>query len=241
VVYRTVSSLKRIVISLALGIALAVVFASWADAQQSNATRQPAVLLFHGGGFVEGTPAWINEAADKAERRGFKTFNIDYPLWNVPAAVQTAVADARHLREKGYRVFAYGDSAGGTLAALLAERGLAKAAVANEPPSNLIEWPEDYTSDYQWQGWLNLDRQGRIRYSPAFHSSTSPILVLQSNDEFKQWNLPWAKWDPRVRYQAIPGGHISMPEYHTNTALGMDWLREQATLDRAVRWTFRGL
>jgi acetyl esterase/lipase len=86
-------------------------------------------------------------------------------LWDVPAAVQTAVADARRLRERGYRVFAYGDSAGGTLAALLADRGLVRAAVANEPPSNLIEWPGYYSSDDEWQAWLNLDRRDRARLS----------------------------------------------------------------------------
>jgi acetyl esterase/lipase len=194
--------------------------------------RPPAVLLFHGGGFSFGAAVQMEEAAAKAERRGFIARSVEYPLCDIGAAVKTAVAASRELRRRGYRVFAYGDSAGGTLAALLAEGGLARAAVADAPPSDLIHWPGFFASDEDYQAWLGLDLAGRFRLSPAFHPSQRRILVMQGDDEFKAPNRAWASRDPLVRYEAIPGSHLSYPEYHANTALGMSWLRRQAALSR---------
>ena len=69
-----------------------------------------------------------------------------------------ARAEARRLREKfGVdRVFAYGSSAGGTLAALLSGDHLVSAAVAKAPVSDLVTWnwpTERYGPEY----WEALD------------------------------------------------------------------------------------
>ena len=65
-----------------------------------------------------------------------------YPLGNVPAAVAGGAGRSDRLREKFgvANVFAYGSSAGGTLAALLAGDGLVAAAVAKAPVSDLVTW-----------------------------------------------------------------------------------------------------
>jgi acetyl esterase/lipase len=171
----------------------------------------------------------MDQAAALAKRRGFITVEVDYPLCNIAAAAETAFAEADKLQRHGYRVFAYGDSAGGTLAALLAERGLAQSAVAAAPASDLLHWP-DY-SDEEYRHWFRVTRAQRYRLSPAFHRSKRRILVLQGNDGFKSWNRAWAKRDPLVRYQSVPGDHPdrTSPEYRANTILGMDWLRDQVT------------
>lgn len=191
--------------------------------------RAPGALLFHGGGFAFGSAAQMEEAAAKAQRRGFTVRSVEYPLWDIGAAVRSAVAAAQGLRHHGHRVFAYGDSSGGTLAALLAERGLADAAVANAPPSDLVHWPPFFASDADYEAWFGIDLVARFRLSPCLHPSKRPILVMQGDDEFRAPNRAWARRDPLVRYQPIPGGHLSYPEYHANTALGISWLRSRAS------------
>ena len=213
--------MKRLLCIVALG---GVVLPASASASE----RAPALAIFHAGGFAFGGPALTHEVAVKARRRGFAAFNIDYPLFDIEAAVKTAVAKAQQLRRRGYRVFAYGDSAGGTLASLLAERGLADAAAAYAPPSDLLRWP-DFFTDEEYKAWLGLNRAERRRLSPAFHRSKRPILVLQGHDGFAIWNLSWAKRDPLVRVRWVPGGHPDRlsPEYHVNTTLGLNWLLRQ--------------
>ena len=94
---------------------------------------------------------------------------VTYPLGDLPAAVSTARAEARRLRRPfgADRVYAYGSSAGGTLAALLAGDGLVAAAVAKAPVSDLVgwEWPLGaYGPDYFEQ--IGADLAARYRLSP---------------------------------------------------------------------------
>lgn len=105
-------------------------------------TPDPAVLYFHGGGYVAGSArAGTHLAAELARRAGGRALSVDYrlaPEHPHPAAAEDGLAAYAGLLESGVspsRVLVAGDSAGGGLAVatLLAarDRGLPQpAAVA---------------------------------------------------------------------------------------------------------------
>ena len=82
-------------------------------------------------------------------------------------------------------VFAYGSSAGGTLAALLSGDGLVSAAVAKAPVSDLVSW--EWAVDHLRPG-LRRTRSGstladRYRLSPLRRPAKSPLLVVQGRGD----------------------------------------------------------
>ena len=92
---------------------------------------EPAVLYFHGGGYVAGSArTGTHLAAELARRTGGRALSVDYrlaPEHPYPAAVQDGLAAYAGLLESGAspsRVLVAGDSAGGGLAVatLLAAR-----------------------------------------------------------------------------------------------------------------------
>ena len=92
---------------------------------------EPAVLYFHGGGYVAGSArTGTHLAAELARRTGGRALSVDYrlaPEHPYPAAVQDGLAAYSGLLESGAspsRVLVAGDSAGGGLAVatLLAAR-----------------------------------------------------------------------------------------------------------------------
>jgi acetyl esterase/lipase len=132
----------------ALVVLIALLFAAADGAPAKVRSKPPILLMFHAGGFIFNctTPclAW---AADVAENHGFKARDIEYPLGSVPSAMAAAV-DAVPPRR---RVFAYGESAGGLLAARLAQTGRVEAAAVQPPVSNLpfyLSWLSQQTGDY---------------------------------------------------------------------------------------------
>lgn len=134
------------------------------------------VLLLHGGGFLGGTPA---EVANRAaiEAAGFRTQSVDYPLGDVPAAYRAA----RAAVPRGRPVVAFGESAGGTIAAWLAAHRRVGAAVTVGAPTDLRRWP-----DAPGRAALGIASTA-WRYSPArvydgerplwaFHWSGDPFI-----------------------------------------------------------------
>ena len=78
-------------------------------------------------------------------------------------------------------VYAYGASAGGTLAALLSGDGLVAAAVAKAPVSDLVNWDWPLTP-VRRRATTNrsaLSRGGRDRLSPIAAPGKSPLLIYQ--------------------------------------------------------------
>jgi acetyl esterase/lipase len=129
-------------------VLIALLFAAADGAPAKVRSKPPILLMFHAGGFIFNctTPclAW---AEDVAENHGFKARDIEYPLGSVPSAMAAAV-DAVPPRR---RVFAYGESAGGLLAARLAQTGRVEAAAVQPPVSNLpfyLSWLSQQTGDY---------------------------------------------------------------------------------------------
>jgi len=96
-----------------------------------SADRGPALVFFHGGGWVGGVPSQFNDQAAYLTRRGMVCIQVEYRLVkDVPGAPTNCVHDARsamrwvraHAGELGIdpaRIGAGGGSAGGHLAAFV--------------------------------------------------------------------------------------------------------------------------
>ncbi|MBI5722338.1 MAG: alpha/beta hydrolase [Planctomycetes bacterium] len=91
---------------------------------------RPGIVFIHGGGWMGGDKASLGWMAEDAARRGFCAFSINYrfsthgpypvPFLDVQRAVRWIRAHAGRFRLDPARIGAWGDSAGGHLASLLA-------------------------------------------------------------------------------------------------------------------------
>ena len=100
--------------------------------QTNSGSRIPAILLFHGGGWVAGSPEWVYEAAQRYAKYGAVAIAVEYRLCDQKTVTPIdSLADARDVlrwtrsnaADLGIdpdRIAAYGVSAGGQLAAALA-------------------------------------------------------------------------------------------------------------------------
>jgi acetyl esterase/lipase len=109
--------------------------------QTATSTRPaPAVLLFHGGAWEAGDPAWVSWNAQQFAKRGMVAIAVQYRLIDMSkepsqrATIVDAVADAcaafrwaraqpNGLNLDPYRIAGYGVSAGGHLAAMAGTGG----------------------------------------------------------------------------------------------------------------------
>jgi acetyl esterase/lipase len=202
---------------------------------------KPQLLLFHGGSFLFEDPEFEPTTDGPAQAAGFVTHYVTYPLGNVPAAVLAARAAAKELREEVgiENVFAYGSSAGGTLAALLSGEGLVAAAVAKAPVSDLVtwEWPTTaYGPNYDEEVGLTL--ADRYRLSPLRRPAESPLLVVQGRGDKvvpPAMNVAFAAKFTHVHLLAVPGGHTTDKVRPFVVEDGMNWLARTARLQALAR------
>ncbi|WP_145078126.1 alpha/beta hydrolase fold domain-containing protein [Aureliella helgolandensis] len=114
------------------------------DVASTVITPRPAIVFFHGGGWVGGVPGQFDEHAAYFASRGVVCFQVQYRLLakNDTAPPETCVADAvsamhwvrEHCDEFGVdpaRIASAGGSAGGHLAAYLGT-----IAATGEPPAS---------------------------------------------------------------------------------------------------------
>jgi len=188
----------------------------------------PQLLLIHGGSFLFEDPAFEPETRARARAAGFVPHYLHYPLGDMPAALRAARAEAARLRARyGSAVYAYGSSAGGTLAALLAGEGQVSAAVAKAPPTDLLgwEWPlSAYGADYYEQ--IGLPPAARRRLSPLRRPARSPLLVLHGRRDRivpVAMSRSFAAKFEQVHLWVVRGGH------HAERA-------RPELLSRAFRW-----
>ncbi len=203
----------------------------------------PQLLLFHGGSFLFEDPSFEPSTAERAEQAGFVPHYVTYPLDNMPEAVLTAREEARRLREKFgvARVYAYGSSAGGTLATLLAGDGLVSAAAAKAPVTDLVgwEWPlQAYGPDYYEQ--VDLGETARYRLSPIRRPQKSPLLIYQGRGDDvvpPAMNEQFAAKFKRVHLWEVPGGHTTERLRPWLISKAMGWLERTARSQwRALAW-----
>lgn len=195
-----------------------------------GSTQRPQLLLIHGGSFLYDDPYFEPLTRPRAIAAGFVPHYVTYPLGDLPAAVERVRAEARRLRQKfGVdRVYAYGSSAGGTLAALLSGDHLVSAAVAKAPISDLTtwDWPtEKYGADY-WEG-LGVDLAARERLSPIRRPQLAPLLVIQGRGDHvvpPAMNETFAEAYPRVKLWLVAGGHTTERVRPFLITRAMHWL-----------------
>jgi acetyl esterase/lipase len=195
-----------------------------------GSTQRPQLLLIHGGSFLFDDPDFEPLTRPRAVAAGFVPHYVTYPLDDLPAAVEKVRAEARRLREKfGLdRVYAYGSSAGGTLAALLSGDDLVAAAVAKAPISDLTTWGwpiEKYGPEY-WNG-LGVDLPARERLSPIRRPQLAPLLVVQGRGDHivpPAMNETFAAAYPRVRLWLVAGGHTTERVRPFLITRAMNWL-----------------
>ncbi|HEX3240101.1 MAG TPA: prolyl oligopeptidase family serine peptidase [Solirubrobacterales bacterium] len=200
-----------------------------------QAGPKPHLILLHGGSFLYDDDEFEATTREAALKAGFIPHYTTYPLGDMPAAVLAVRAEARRLRQKlggTTMVYAYGSSAGGTLAALLSGDGLVGAAVAKAPVSNLVswEWPlEQYGPKYYERVALNLP--ARYRLSPVRRAEKNPLLLIHGIDDQVvpiSQSEQFANKFQRVFLWEVLGGHHaerSQPEVLQSALI---WLAEIA-------------
>ena len=218
-----------------LGLALAVAGGPSARAVADGGASPPRgplpqLLLIHGGSFLFEDPYFQARTEAPAIAAGFVPHYLSYPLEDLPGAVMAAREEAARLRERFGRddIYAYGSSAGGTLAALLAGDGLVSAAVAKSAPSDLVgwEWPlSAYGPDYYEEIGANPDERRRL--SPFRRPMTRPLLVVQGRADRVvplAMNQAFAAKFRRVHLWVVPGGHATDRTRPWEIRRAMRWL-----------------
>jgi fermentation-respiration switch protein FrsA (DUF1100 family) len=193
--------------------------------------------MIHGGSFLFEDPTFEPSTRAAARAAGFVPHYLRYPLGDMPAALEAARAEAVRLRAKyGSSVYAYGSSAGGTLAALLAGEGLVSAAVAKAPPTDLLgwEWPlSAYGADYYER--IGLTPAARRRLSPLRRPARRPLLVVQGRRDRVvpvAMNQAYAAKFERVLLWVVRGGHHAERRRPQLLTQAFDWLARLATTVR---------
>lgn len=161
--------------------------------------RRPAVVLFHGGGWRIGEPAWLFDRARELAAKGMVAISVEYRLSNdgpSPAdAVEDACAAFAWVRANAVRfgldpkrVAGYGVSAGGHLAAAAATLPSVKgrAVLPEERPNALLLFSPalDMAKD-EYFGGLMVGHGDPAAYSPAqfVTSALPPTLVIQGEED----------------------------------------------------------
>lgn len=218
-----------------LGVALALAVGPSAHAAVGSGLAvprkpPPQLLLIHGGSFLFDDALFQARTKAQAIAAGFAPHYLSYPLGDLPGAVTAAREEAARLRARFGRdvVYAYGSSAGGTLAALLAGDGLVSAAVAKAPPTDLVgwEWPlSAYGSAYYEE--IGAEPATLLRLSPLRRPMTRPLLVLQGRADQvvpPSMNEAFAAKFRRVHLWLVPGGHLTERARPWVTRRAMRWL-----------------
>jgi fermentation-respiration switch protein FrsA (DUF1100 family) len=149
------------------------------------------VIVLLGGGFV--VPGWGDTSICRAlARRGYRAINLVYPLHNLPGALRTTTRAVRRARRSKVPVFAFGLSAGGTLAEIAAVTGKVDAAVAVAAPADLLRWsPGGPQAHQQWDSpaayWRDVGatRAQRRAASPLrqITKRAAPLLLFHSTQD----------------------------------------------------------
>jgi len=190
-----------------------------------GAARGTLIALHPGAFWIAYTKPYLQAFCRRMAGGGFRVVAVAYP-----PNTRLALARVRRLaaaeRRRGRRVFAYGESAGGTYAEMLALAGRVDAAVAVAAPSDLLEW-EAGNLDF-WQGLMKMTPAQRRAASPMYHLSAraAPLLLVHSRGDrtvgFEQ-SLQLHRAAPRTRLLEVRGDHLA----------------DCSVRPRAVRWLSR--
>ena len=219
--------MRRIWLLAAAAVALALV--SPADAP-AETDKPPLVIFLHGGGFLFDDESRMAVAAELAGELGFEVSYLKYPLFDLPGAIAAAQRHARRLSADGREVLAYGESAGGTLAALLAQRRLVDAAAAYSPVVDMRAFPAHMEDGRLYMEYIQADRGDLRRASPILFDSQAPIFAMRAAGDARflaRGMRRWAGRDPKVGLERVPGVHAGTGQpaiYARNVTRALRWL-----------------
>ena len=161
--------MKLAYLTVVLVLALALPGSAQAeDLYCGNPNSKRAVILIHGGSFGLGGPYLTEDSCRKFASAGYYVINSDYPLGDLLGAERHLRVQAAKARRNHRKVFAYGESAGGGLAALLSARSLVDAAFAWAPVSDLYRWKSESEPGFvNWRSFRNFDAATLRRVSAS--------------------------------------------------------------------------
>lgn len=171
-----------------------------------------------------------------ADHAGFKPVAVEYPLADLNGAVRYTKQQVERYSRHGRAVYAYGKSAGGTLAALLAERGLVLGAATYSQVSDLFDYAYRKPDPELYKTLIRATNQDFRRQSPIAHEVSVRVLPLTPVDERSDLNRSTHRWDAReklVRTIDVPGEHVGgyvRSIYISNVKRAMNWLARHAGL-----------
>lgn len=199
----------------------------------------PNLYLFHPGGFHGGTPSTEWKAAYYAYTKGFKVRSCRYPLgdlaqlWSWMNVISAIAPDPS---------YAYGESAGGAIAARLVSMGGSfVAAGAFSPVPNVWDFFNvgPYAALRQAEVASSTDHAMADNLSPDLQDSTNPIHVKGGTADtiidiaaLEAWDAA----DAQVTLEEFAGPHIAGGAtyggtlYRDNMHDLVDFLAEQASL-----------
>ena len=198
--------------------------------ESAQADRRPKLLMIHGGGFVLSDDAEIGRACSLATEAGFDVSYVDYPLGNLPAAVAATEQAARREARSGLPVYAYGESAGGTLAALLARKRLVDAAATYSQLTDLVAYYSRTPNPALFKRVISASRDDLKAASPGFREHGGPVLALLPSADDPNLNedtLEWQRRATNVESTIVDGEHIGggdVETYEENVSRALVWL-----------------
>lgn len=171
----------------------------FSPARTGSNARSPAILLFHGGGWVAGAPDWTFANARRYAGIGMAAISVQYRLSTDSISPIDALADVcaafRWVREQApalgidpRRVAASGVSAGGHLAAAAATVGCPSTggAYGTGGPDALVLWSP--ALDVSGDGHFRRLLRGRApveAYSPVEHvrPRMPPVVIVHGAED----------------------------------------------------------
>ena len=186
------------------------------------AAAKIAIIVVHGGGFLGGNPTKTDLICRQLGANGWSVTNIDYPVRNFLGTEQVLRTAALKAARTSARVFAYGESAGGGLAALAAARRWVDGAFAWAPVSDIPAWGRwRQESGSLWGRSLDDDDWedlARISAQSWENKTSSPILVVHGTNDatvpFSQ-SVQMKKHWPTMTLRRYRGGHWPNAAVHS--------------------------
>jgi len=199
----------------------------------AHGTARGTVLVLPAGGFVVTTsPSYRRARCRPFTTAGFDVVALAYPINDYAAALRFTTDQATRARRAGRPVMIYGESAGATLAEMLAVRGVVPAAAAVAGISDLTNWRED--KQPYWDAIKLPTLLARRDASPLHQIGPHPgrLLLLHSLDDesvpFEQ-SARLAQRLPSASLGVLSGSHLADG---SATSRAIAWLRTTASTIR---------
>ena len=192
----------------------------------------PVVVTLHSGSWQRGSRGRMSDVAHGLQDAGFVAVNVEYrlapehpfpaQLEDARAAVRWARAEAARFRGDPRFVAAYGYSAGGHLALLLATdqapdlAARVQAVVAGAAPSDLALLPEVPTLRRVFGAGRDEAPEVFRAASPVHHVSADdpPALLLHGADDWVVSPEHSRRMAARLRAAGVPTEYLELPLGH---------------------------